>query len=381
MLDGLDLLESDEFRERIRRWLALHCPNSIRRPVDRLQGAEARMWHRVRYEHGLIAPSWPKEYGGLGLSVDQQIVLFEEFEKHGIARIFDSGPALLGPTLIEWGNAAQREYYLPRILSGDDMWCQGYSEPGAGSDLAALRTRAERDGDHYIVNGQKIWTSAANHATHCFMLVRTSSEGPKQKGISFLLVDLNSPGVRVRPILNLAGQEELCEVFLDDVRVPAENLVGKEGQGWTIAKSLLGFERLAIGHPAPPRLAIGMLRAAARELGVDADPVYRSDLAKLLLGLHELTCLFRASVDAMRAGEVIENDLSVLKITASELFQAAAERLLALASDHGAAGQLDAGNEILDLRQLYMTSRPNTIFGGSSEIQRNILAKRWLGLA
>jgi alkylation response protein AidB-like acyl-CoA dehydrogenase len=261
------------------------------------------------------------------------------------------------------------------------MWCQGYSEPGAGSDLASLTTRADRDGDHYIVNGQKIWTSAAHHATHCFMLVRTSSEGAKQKGISFLLVDLNSPGVRVRPIMNLAGEEELCEVFLDDVRVPAENLVGEEGQGWTIAKSLLGFERLAIGHPAPPRLAIGMLRTAAKALGVDADPVYRSDLAKLQLGLHELTCLFRVAVDAVRTGQPIENDLSVLKITNSELFQAAAERLLALASDHGAAGQLDTGTQVLDLRQLYMTSRPNTIFGGSSEIQRNILAKRWLGLA
>ena len=380
MHDDLASLPVERFREELRAWLVEHCPPAIRRPIDRLQGEEAEQWHRIRYEHGVIAPGWPREYGGLALSVDQQIAMAEEFERHEVARTFEVGTAMLGPTLIRFGTEAQKRHYLPRLLSGEDQWCQGYSEPGAGSDLASLRTSAVRDGDHYVVNGQKIWSSNANHSTHCFVLVRTSNEGRKQEGISFLLVDLRSPGVRVRPIRNLAGHEELCEVFYDDVRVPVSDRVGEEGQGWSIAKSLLGFERLAIGTPAPARLGLATYRKVADALGLNDDPGVRAELAQLELRLHELTCLFRNAVDAMAEDRMIETDLSVLKIVSSELFQAVTEAALALAAEHGAAGRLETSGGELNVGQLYLIARPATIFGGSSEIQRNILAKRWLNL-
>ena len=380
MRDDLTSLPTDRFRAEIRGWLQAHCPPAIRRPVDRLQGAEAEEWHRIRHAHGIIAPGWPTEYGGLDLSVDQQIVLADEFARHGVARTFEVGTAMLGPTLIRFGTEGQKRRYLPRLLSGEDQWCQGYSEPGAGSDLAALSTAAVRDGDHYVVNGQKIWTSNANHSTHCFLLVRTSREGRKQEGITFLLVDLATPGVRVRPIRNLAGHEELCEVFYDDVRVPVADRVGEEGQGWSIAKSLLGFERLAIGSPAPAQLGLAYYHKVVAALGIADAPAVRAERARLELRLHALTCLFRDAVNAMAADRVIETDLSVLKIVASELFQAITEAMLARAAEHGAAGRLATADGELDIGQLYLIARPATIFGGSSEVQRNILAKRWLNL-
>jgi 3-oxochol-4-en-24-oyl-CoA dehydrogenase len=370
----------EPFRQTIRQWLRNHCPDSIRRPVDRLQGAEALSWHRIRYEHGLIAPGWPREYGGMALPVDEQIVMLEEFERHRVARTFDMGISMLGPTLMRFGSEAQKAYYLPRALSGEHIWCQGYSEPGAGSDLASLRTAALRDGDDYVVTGQKIWTSNANHATHCFLLVRTSQGSRKQEGISFLLVDLKSPGIRIRPIRTLAGHLDFCEVFYDQVRVPVSNRVGEEGQGWTLAKSLLGFERLTIGSPAPARLAIDMYKKAVRTLGVQSDPVCRDELALLELELEALTCLFRASVEAMARGQIVDTDLSILKIVACEVFQSACERLMAMAAEFAAAGSLGTADGDLDLRQLFMVSRPQSIYGGANEVQRNILSRQWLNL-
>jgi len=380
MLENAADLPVDEFRATIRRWLFDHCPEAIRRPIDRLQGDEAENWHRIRFDGGVIAPSWPRDHGGMGLSVEQNIILLEEFDRHGVARTFEIGIAMLGPTLLRYGTDAQKRHYLPRILSGEDQWCQGYSEPGAGSDLASLRTAAVRDGDHYVVNGQKIWTSNANHSTHCFVLVRTDDSGRKQEGISFLLVDLNTPGVTVRPIRNLAGAEELCEVFYDDVRVPVESLVGNEGQGWEIAKSLLGFERLAIGSPAPAQLAIRLYRETARAVGKADDPLVHDILARLEMRLHALTSLFGEAVAAMASDRVIESDLPVLKIEAAELFQTAAEKALDLAGELGARGTIVTDGGMRNLAQLYMISRPTTIFGGTNEVQRNILAKRWLGL-
>jgi alkylation response protein AidB-like acyl-CoA dehydrogenase len=281
---------------------------------------------------------------------------------------------------MRFGSEAQKAYYLPRALSGEHIWCQGYSEPGAGSDLASLRTMAVRDGDDYVVTGQKIWTSNANHATHCFLLVRTSREGRKQEGISFLLVDLKSPGIRIRPIRTLAGHEDFCEVFYDQARVPVGNLVGEEGQGWSIAKSLLGFERLTIGSPAPARLAIDTYKKTARALGLQSDPAYRDELALLELELEALTCLFRACVEAMTRGQVMETELSILKIVACEVFQSACERLMAIAAEFGAAGRVATVEGELDLRQLFMVSRPQSIYGGTNEIQRNILSRQWLNL-
>jgi alkylation response protein AidB-like acyl-CoA dehydrogenase len=376
----LDEAAPGPFRRQMRQWLAEHCPPEFRRPVDRLQGEEALAWHRLRYEHGLIAPGWPQEYGGMDLPVADQIVMLEELERHRVARTFDMGIAMLGPTLMRFGTEAQKACFIPRALSGEHIWCQGYSEPGAGSDLASLSTTAVRDGDDYVVTGQKIWTSNAHHATHCFLLVRTSSEGRKQEGISFLLVDLKTPGIRIRPIRNLAGQAEFSEVFYDEVRVPAANLVGEEGQGWSIAKSLLGFERLTIGSPGPARLAVDTYKRAARALGREADPLYCDELAALETDLEGLTCLFGSCVDAVAEGQVIDTDLSMLKIVASEVLQAATERLMALAVEFGAAGRVPTPDGDLDLRQLFMISRPASIYGGTSEVQRNILSRQWLNL-
>jgi alkylation response protein AidB-like acyl-CoA dehydrogenase len=373
-------LTSDAFRALLRDWLHRYCPDTIRRPFDRLLGAEALEWHKLRHAHGLAAPGWPREYGGMALPVRHQIVLLEEFERHGVARFFDMGVAMLGPTLIKFGTDAQKRHYLPRILSGEDTWCQGYSEPGAGSDLASLTTTALRDGDHYVINGQKAWTSNAHHATHCFVLARTSREERKQQGISFLLVDLRLPGVRVHPLENLAGHEELCDVFYDEVRVPAASLVGAEGQGWAIAKSLLGYERLAIGSPGPARLAISSYRRIAAALGLGSDARVRDEQFQLDLRLHALTCLFRTAVEAVAAGQPIDADLSVLKLVSSELVQSAAAKAMALAAEQGATGSIDTPEGPLDLQQLFMISLPTTIFGGSSEVQRNILAKHWLHL-
>lgn len=380
MFEHASELASGTLRELFREWLDTNCPQRFRRPADRLLGAEALEWHHIRNGAGLVAPGWPTEFGGLGLGIDQQLAWHDALEEVGVARWFEQGVTMLGPTLIKHGSPEQRAHILPKILSGEQVWCQGYSEPGAGSDLAALRTRAVRDRDTYRVTGQKIWTSAANHSTHCFMLVRTSSEGRKQEGISFLLVDLSTPGITIRPIRNLAGHDELCEVFYDDVVVPSSNLVGAEGEGWTIAKSLLGFERLAIGNPAPVRLTISTFRKAAEALGRLLDPLVVEELGKLEIRLQSLNFLFRETAAAFEAGEPIEMDLSVLKITQSELWQEAAAALLSMAREHGATGILEAAGESLDLAQLYLTSRPATIYGGTNEIQRNILAKRWLDL-
>lgn len=369
-----------EFRSFIREWLAAHCPESIRRPFDRLQGEEALSWQRIRFRGGIVAPGWPVEHGGMGLSVDRQIAMTEEFERYRVARTVDAGISMLGPTLIKFGTEAQKAYYLPRILSGEHRWCQGYSEPGAGSDLASLSTSAVRDGDDYVIDGQKTWTSYAHDATHCFMLVRTSVEDRPQKGITFVLADMRNGGVTVRPITNIAGHREFCEVFLDGLRTPINNRVGEEGHGWTIAKSLLGFERIAIGTPALSRLALETYRRLASELGEANNPVVRHERERLELRYAELDCLFREIVDAATRGIYDDVELSILKLTSSELFQAIAQATQALAAEAGAIGVWGEGSSALDLRQLYMISRPASIFGGTSEIQRNILSKRWLNL-
>ncbi|WP_176590596.1 MULTISPECIES: acyl-CoA dehydrogenase family protein [Sphingobium] len=373
-------LPDDLFREEIRAWLQRGCPPAIRRPFDRIVAEEARAWHRLRNAQGLAAPGWPKEFGGAGLSVDQQIALAEEYERHRIARYYDMGVTMLGPTLIRYGTKEQQDFYLPRILSAEHVWCQGYSEPNAGSDLASLRTRAVRDGDDYIVNGQKIWTSIAHHATHCFALVRTSDAGRKQEGITFLLIDLATPGIRIRPIETLVGYAEFCELFFDDVRVPVANRVGEEGKGWTIAKSLLGFERLSVASPALARLAFASLRRLATTLGLQDDPHYHDVEADAALRIHELTCLFRIATANMISGAPVDADLSILKVTAAELLQYLTAQIIELVDERALDGVIATADGAIDVRQMLMMSLPASIFGGTSEVQRNILAKQWLDL-
>jgi hypothetical protein len=237
----LNALSDDEFRAVVRRFVEEHYPPELRNPQRRLHWRDNRPWYMILAEHGWLAPGWPREHGGLGLSAAKHLIFIEEFERHGCARVSDMGVIMLGPLLIRHGTPAQKDRFLPRILAGEDIWCQGYSEPNAGSDLASLRTEAVLDGDHWVVNGQKIWTTLANDANWIFMLVRTDKAAKKQDGISFLLVPMDSPGITVRPIVNLDQHDEFCEVFFDNVRVPKENLVGEVNKGWTVAKALLDF--------------------------------------------------------------------------------------------------------------------------------------------
>jgi alkylation response protein AidB-like acyl-CoA dehydrogenase len=378
--EDLNALSNEAFRARFRAWLAEHCPEEVRRPAERLRGAQAKSWFALLARHGWRAPGWPREYGGLGLAIDKQIIYDEELERARVARTANLGDSQLGPILIRHGSEAQRREYLPKILTCEHWWCQGYSEPNAGSDLAALRTRAVRDGGDFVVTGHKIWTSHALDSTHTFLLARSSDEPARQAGITFLLVPLDAPGVAVRPIVNLAGDDEFCEVHYDGVRVPVENAVGAVGAGWGVSRAMLGVERLFIGSPRNSRLALQLLRELGAALGLEALPRFADTLAELSLELHALVCLYRETAEAVAADRASEAQLSLLKIVATEHFQRTAEAAMALAGEYGPLGEVRLDGRAVDLRRLYMAAVPATIYGGTSEIQRNILARRLLGL-
>ncbi len=382
--EDLNALPDDEFRMRFRRWLEQHCPDDVRRPAHRLRGQRAREWFRLLYEHGWRAPAWPREHGGMGLSVAKLIIYDEELDRAQISRTVDMGDTHLGPTLIKLGTGEQRRQYLPRILNCEDWWCQGYSEPNSGSDLASLRTRAdlvtEVDGDFFVINGQKIWSSFAAEATHVFLLVRTSTEAIKQRGITFILAQMSTPGITVKPIINLAGDDDFCEVFYDNVRVPAKNVVGRVGEGWAVSRSLLGMERLFIGSPRNSQIAMRALRSLGEALGISTERQFTAAWSELSLELHAVQCLYRETARALGEGRNPENELSVLKIASTEHFQRVTEAMLELAGEYGPIGEVPLGRDMIDIRQLYMLARPATIYGGSSEIQRNILSRRLLAL-
>src|SRR5690606_27195883 len=294
----------------------------------------------------------------------------------------DNGVTQLGPTLMKYGSEAQKQHYLPRILACKDYWAQGYSEPNAGSDLASLKTRAVREDDHFVVNGQKIWTTLAMEATHCYALVRTGNYGKKQQGISFLLIDLSLPGVEIRPIRHIAGEEELCEVFLTDVKVPTDNLVGPLDEGWTVAKALLGHERIWL---ASPNLAIKAMMLAERlvvETGGTEDSGVMDRLARLATDLHDYRQWYEAICQRVEAGEQIGPEASALKVYITELTQRITEFNLELGEDFAAiAAPVTLGDTTTDLYWQYAMARPGTIYAGCNEVQRDILAKGVLGLA
>ena len=376
----LNDLPDDEFRIKVREFVQANYPPALRNPPHRLHWPEAKPWYMTLSRQGWLAPSWPREYGGMGLSAAKQLLMMEEFERHGVARSPDHGIVLLGPLLIRYGTEAQKQRFLPRILAGEDIWCQGYSEPGAGSDLAGLRTEAVRDGGDWVVNGQKTWTTLATDANWIFLLVRTDKTVKKQEGISFLLVPLNSPGVTVRPIINLEMHDEFCEVFFDDVRVPAENLVGEVNQGWTMAKALLGFERIFLGSARQSAYALGRLRQLADRMGAFDDPAFSDRYTQLRLDLADHKALFEVYAEKLRAGETLGPDVSLLKIHQSELYQRITDVMLEISGEH--AGLLDpiGGNRELHPSGMFIQARPTTIYGGSSEIQRSIIAKNVLSL-
>jgi len=268
MTDAGDLESMDEatFRRTVRSWLQAHYPAALHNPAKRLHWRDNKPAYMALSRKGWIAPGWPREHGGLGLSGARQLMMTEEFERFGAARMNDHGIVMLGPLLIRYGTTAQKARFLPRILAGEDVWCQGYSEPNAGSDLASLSTTAALQDGHWVMNGQKTWTTLANDANWIFVLARTDRAAKKQEGISFLLVPMDAPGITVRPIVNLDMHDEFCEVFFDDVRVPRDNLVGEVNGGWAMAKALLGFERVMIGSTKQSAYALSRFRVLAQRM-------------------------------------------------------------------------------------------------------------------
>ena len=374
-------LDTEEFRAMVRAFFEQEYPESLRYPKRRLRWAEIRDWTLRLSARGWLAPSWPVRYGGMGLSPEKLIAFIEEQERHGVARAPDMGVTMVGPLLIQHGTEAQRAHYLPRILSCQDIWCQGYSEPDAGSDLASLRTEAVQNGDDFIVNGQKTWTTLAQDATHIFLLVRTDKAAKKQEGISFLLADMRTPGITVRPIRNIAGNEDFCEVFFDNVRVPRSQRVGELNKGWTIAKALLSFERIFLGSPKQSQYALARVRESAELLGLAEDPLFTDRYTQLALDVADLGTLDARFVEQVKRGEPLGPDVSMLKLFATETYSRLANLLVETAgASGGMPGDIDVDGSSIDVLTTFYNARPATIYGGSNEIQRNILASSVLQL-
>ena len=377
----MNALPDAEFRAELRDFLNEAYPDHLRYLDRRPTIAEIRPWLEALAAKGWLAPHWPREHGGMGLSIGKYLIYYDELGRHGTGRLPDHALHLLGPLLIRYGTPAQKARFLPAIVEGREIWCQGYSEPGAGSDLSSLRTEAIFDGDHFVVNGQKIWTSMAPHADWIFLLVRTNRNVAQQAGISFLLADMKTPGITVRPIMNLKGESEFAEVFFDNVRVPLDNLVGEIDKGWSMAKSLLGDERITLGSPRQSAYAIERLELLARKTGALADAAFVDRLTQLRLDLQALGASFRRYVGMVERGVRLGPDVSMLKVWATELFQRITAEMVELGGEMGSfrhAVQFE--DTAIDVMNQYLEATPPTIYGGSNEIQRNILAKAVLGL-
>jgi len=388
----------DRFRDEIRRFLDESCPPSMRTPImgedDEVWGGrravfktpDARAWLERMAERGFTAPTWPREYGGAGLSPAEAAILDDELRRAGCRPPLKSpGLWMLGPVLLRFGTEAQKREHLPRMARGEIRWCQGYCEPGAGSDLVSLSTRAARDGDVYVVNGQKTWTSHGDRADWMFCLVRTDPAAPRHEGIGFLLIDMESPGVSVRPIKLISGASPFCETFFDDVRVPVENLVGAENQGWTVAKALLEHERASISRFRQASFdAEEPLQDLARRYLGDAVPLedaaLRDRITQANLDHLAYKLTVRRAAEVARAGAP-GPESSVLKLYGMELNKRRKELRVAIAGFAGlGAAEPGFSPEELDLTRDYLRSRANSIEGGTTEIQLNIIAKRILGL-
>jgi len=363
---------------------------------QRLTKADQDEWHAILNERGWYANHWPQAWGGPGWTPVQKFIFDHECALAGGPRIVPFGVNMLGPVLIKYGNEAQKRYWLPRILSGEDWWCQGYSEPGAGSDLASLKTTAVRQGDHYIVNGQKTWTTQGQHANMIFCLVRTDREAKPQEGISFLLVDMKSPGVELRPIRTLDGDREVNEVFFTDVKVPVENLVGEENKGWTCAKYLLTYERTGIAGVGFSMAALEKLKVVASKVHrngkpLSQDPLFATRMAKVEIDLENMKTTNLRVIAAVAGGGVPGAESSMLKIRGTEIRQ----EILSLirramgpyalpyieeAQYEGYAAESVGPKEAATAAANYFNYRKLSIFGGSNEIQKNIISKMILGL-
>ncbi|WP_338761192.1 acyl-CoA dehydrogenase family protein [Massilia sp. METH4] len=393
--------EDEAFRAQVREFLAANLPPDLRHKVRhhlRLGKEDYVRWHKIAAAQGWAAPGWPVEYGGTGWNAVQRHIWDEECALAGAPQILPFGVNMVAPVIMAFGSAGQKAHYLPRILNCDDWWCQGYSEPGAGSDLASLTTTAVRDetGEHYIVNGQKTWTTLAQHADMIFCLVRTDPAARKQDGISFLLIDMKSPGITVRPITMLDEEHEVNEVFFDNVRVPVANLVGRENEGWTYAKFLLGHERTGIAGVGRSKRELGFLKAlAAKQCVSDGtlldDPLFAARVAQVEIELMALEVTVLRTIAREDKGPGPE--ASLLKIKGTEVQQLLTELMLDAAGpaalpfdadylegrhEHAAGG--DAASDHAPLAAYYFNYRKTSIYGGSNEIQKNIIARMILGL-
>jgi alkylation response protein AidB-like acyl-CoA dehydrogenase len=370
------------FRTEVRTWLEANLPTGLRGRTNRPPPAELMPWYRALSRKGWIAPHWPKQYGGMGATLNEQIIMTEELARVGAPQLPAQGLNHIGPILIEFGTEAQKAKHLPPIIAGTVIWAQGYSEPGAGSDLASLATRASLKDDHFVVQGQKIWTTWGHHSDWMYALVRTDPQAqPRQAGISFILLDLHSPGIRIRPIRTIAGDDEFSEVFFDDVVVPAENLIGRLNDGWRVANALLGHERLATSNPQFALTALERIKTMARASGVMADPAFRDRLAAACINVTALTALFSHAVELTNRQRSPGPEASIIKIFGSELLQSLNELLIdAAGSDAAVENPIMTDFGAVDVSTPFLQGRRATIYGGSSEIQRNIVARRVLKL-
>jgi alkylation response protein AidB-like acyl-CoA dehydrogenase len=371
-----------QFRMEVRSWLKDNLPVALRWRTARPSPAELMPWYHTLSRKGWIAPHWPKPHGGMGATLNEQIIMTEELARVGAPHLPVQGLNHIGPIIMEFGTATQQAQHLPAIIAGTVIWAQGYSEPGAGSDLASLSTRAALEGDHFVVQGQKIWTTWAHHSDWMFALVRTDPQAqPRQAGISFLLIDLRSPGIRIRPIKTIAGDDEFCEVFFDNVIVPAENLVGKLHDGWRIANALLGHERLGTSNPQFILIALERIKTMARASGVMADPAFQDRLAAASINVTALAAMFSHAVELTNRQQSPGPEASVIKIFGSELLQSLNALLIEAAGGHATAeNPITTNFGTVDVAAPFLQARRVTIYGGSSEIQRNVLARRVLNL-
>lgn len=391
------------FRGQVRSYLEAHLPSDLQHKVlnhKRLSGEDYRRWHKILAAQGWVAPAWPAEYGGAAWTPVQRHIWEEECMRAGAPVILSFSINMIGPVLMAFGNDAQKRRYLPRILSGEDWWCQGYSEPGAGSDLASLKTSAilvrHDDGDYYLVNGQKTWTTLAQHADMMFCLVRTDSGRRKQQGISFLLIDMRTLGITVRPIITLDEDHEVNEVFFDDVKVPVENLVGEENKGWTYAKYLLSHERNAAAEVGRSKRELRFLKRISAQhsksgMPLLQDQVFAHKVATLEIELMALEITVLRVISANDSGSEPGPEVSLLKVVGTELQQRLTELMLEVVGPYGLPLDLEflegrqphsvAGDDdAAPLAAYYLNFRKTSIYGGSNEIQKNIITRMIVGL-
>ncbi len=387
--------EHEAFREEVRQFLNERLTDELRQASEFCPGIfldyEYNMaWHRILYEKGWIAPSWPKEYGGTGWDLTQRYIWTTETTLAGAPSTAPMGLGMCGPMLIGHGSEEQKSYYLPRILSGEDYWCQGYSEPTSGSDLASVKLKATRDGDDYILNGSKIWTTHAHFANKMFLLVRTDDSGPSQAGITFLLLEMDTPGISVRPIVFASGTHEVNQVFFDQVRVPKRNIVGKENEGWTVAKYLLEFER---GGGGAARYQAGMqrLKAFADVAGLATDTSFQEKLHETHVKVEAIQYLEFRIMAAISKGGSPGPESSIMKNLGADLGQYISELLIEALGAYAAVDQPQARTtgsqvsiigptETVAAFSRYFNLRASSIAGGTNEVQKNIVAKLVLGL-